>query len=57
MGPDRLGTDELALVVVQRLRAEAEARMSVAEREALEAEVLARRLDPWAAADRLLGPR
>lgn len=49
--------DELALVVVQRLRAEAEARMSVAEREALEAEVLARRLDPWAAADRLLGPR
>ncbi len=53
---DRL-RDELALVVVQRLRSEAEARMAAGEREAVEAEVLARRLDPWAAAERLLGPR
>jgi LAO/AO transport system kinase len=51
---DRL-REELALVVVQRLRAQAEARMGAGEREALEAEVLGRRLDPWAAADRLLG--
>lgn len=49
--------DELALVVVQRLRAEAEARLAAGEREAVESEVLARRLDPWSAADRILGPR
>ena len=53
---DRL-RDELALVVVQRLRAEAEARLAAGEREAVEADVVARRLDPWAAADRILGPR
>lgn len=48
--------DELALVVQQRLRAEAEARMDAAGRQAIEAELAAGTLDPWAAADRILGP-
>lgn len=47
--------DELASVVAQRLRAEAEARLDAADRDALEADLLARRIDPWAAADRVLG--
>lgn len=48
--------EELALVVVQRLRAQAEARLSAADRAAIEADLLARRIDPWSAADRILGP-
>ena len=49
--------DELALEVEQRIRVEAAARMEAAGRAAMEAELVARRLDPWAAADRILGPR
>ena len=49
--------DELALVVEQRIRAEAAARMEAAGRDEVEGELVARRLDPWAAADRILGPR
>ena len=48
--------DELGLVVEQRIRAEAEARMAGADRARIEAEVVDHRLDPWSAADRLLGP-
>ncbi|MCU1357342.1 MAG: putative metallochaperone MeaB [Acidimicrobiales bacterium] len=48
--------EELALVVQQRLRAKAEALLDDAGRSSLEAEVLAGTLDPWAAADRILGP-
>ncbi|MCB0970336.1 MAG: methylmalonyl Co-A mutase-associated GTPase MeaB [Acidimicrobiales bacterium] len=47
--------DELDLVVVQRLRAAAEARLSGAERAAIDADLEAGRLDPWTAADRILG--
>ncbi|MEZ5183870.1 MAG: methylmalonyl Co-A mutase-associated GTPase MeaB [Acidimicrobiales bacterium] len=43
--------------VVQQLRAAAAARLGSGERDAIEADVLARRLDPWSAADRLLGRR
>ena len=49
--------DELGQVVVQRLRAAAEARLAAGERDAIEADLLARRIDPWAAADRILGPQ
>jgi LAO/AO transport system kinase len=49
--------DELELVVQQRLRAEAERRMGAAGRAEVERELLARRIDPWQAAERLLGLR
>lgn len=49
--------EELALVVEQRIRAEAEARLGTAAREAIERDLLAGRLDPWSAADRILGDR
>jgi len=51
---DRL-RQELALVVEQRLRAEAEARLSTSARSAIEQELVAGRLDPWSAADQILG--
>jgi LAO/AO transport system kinase len=47
--------DELELVVQQRLRAEAERRMGAAGRAELERELLARRIDPWQAAARIVG--
>ena len=47
--------DELALVVQERLRAEAEARLTASDRAAIEADLLAGRIDPWTAADRILG--
>ncbi|MFN8016496.1 MAG: methylmalonyl Co-A mutase-associated GTPase MeaB [Acidimicrobiales bacterium] len=49
--------EELGQVVVQRLRAAAEARLADGAREAIEADLLARRIDPWTAADRILGPQ
>ena len=49
--------EELALVVEQRIRAEAEARLSAAARNDIERDLLAGRLDPWSAADRILGGR
>ena len=48
--------DELALVVEQRLRAKAEALLAASDRGALEAAVVAGRLDPWSAADEILAP-
>jgi LAO/AO transport system kinase len=53
---DRL-REELALVVQQRIRAEAEARLGAAARQQIEQDLLAGRLDPWSAADRILGDR
>lgn len=47
--------EELELVVTQRLRAAAEARLSESERAAIDDALAAGRLDPWSAADRLLG--
>jgi LAO/AO transport system kinase len=47
--------DEVALVVEQRLRARAEALLADADRAAIEAGLADRSLDPWAAADRILG--
>lgn len=49
--------EELALVVQQRIRAEAEARLGTAAREQIERDLLAGRVDPWSAADRILGDR
>jgi LAO/AO transport system kinase len=49
--------EELGLVVEQRIRAEADARLGAAARAAIEADLLAGRLDPWTAADRILGGR
>ena len=46
--------DELALIVEQRLRARVEELLGAAGRERLEADVVAGRLDPWSAADRVL---
>ncbi len=46
--------DELALIVEQRLRARVEQMLGDAGREELEADVVAGRLDPWSAADRVL---
>jgi LAO/AO transport system kinase len=46
--------DELALIVTQRLRHRADTLLAAGERDELEAEVVARRLDPWTAADRVL---
>lgn len=48
--------DELGLIVTQRLRARAEGLLDAADRERLEAQVVARRLDPYTAADEVLGP-
>jgi LAO/AO transport system kinase len=48
--------DELEQVVVQRLRWRAASLLGATDLERLEAEVLGRRLDPWAAADEILGP-
>jgi LAO/AO transport system kinase len=47
--------EELALVVEQRLRARAEALLDAADRGSIEAAVAAGRLDPWSAADIVLG--
>ncbi|MCB0964565.1 MAG: methylmalonyl Co-A mutase-associated GTPase MeaB [Acidimicrobiales bacterium] len=47
--------EELELVVTQRLRAAAEARLPESERAAIDDDLAAGRLDPWSAADRLLG--
>ncbi|MCB1038377.1 MAG: methylmalonyl Co-A mutase-associated GTPase MeaB [Acidimicrobiales bacterium] len=47
--------DELAAVVAERLRAAAEDRMGAGARERVEDALLAGDLDPWAAADELLG--
>jgi LAO/AO transport system kinase len=47
--------DELALVVQERLRAAAEARLTAADRQAIESDLLGGRIDPWTAADRILG--
>ena len=49
--------EELELVVQQRLRAEAERRLGAADRLQLERDLVARRIDPWSAADRILGDR
>ena len=46
--------DELALIVEQRIRVEAQARLGVAGRARLEADLIAGRIDPWAAADQVL---
>ncbi|WP_426571755.1 methylmalonyl Co-A mutase-associated GTPase MeaB [Aquihabitans sp. McL0605] len=53
---DRL-RDELVLVVQHRLRAEAEARVAAADRERIEHDLLHGRIDPWTAADQVLGDR
>jgi hypothetical protein len=42
--------------VTQRLRARAEALLDAADRVTLEQQVVARRLDPYTAADEILGP-
>jgi len=47
--------EELALVVEQRIRAAAEARLGLAAREQIERDLLSGQLDPWSAADRILG--
>jgi LAO/AO transport system kinase len=46
--------DELALIVTQRLRRRADALLDASAREELEQAVVARRLDPWSAADQVL---
>lgn len=48
--------DELDLVVVRRLRAKAESLLDAADRARVDQAVEAGELDPWSAADRLLGP-
>jgi LAO/AO transport system kinase len=52
---DRL-REELALVVAQRLRRKADDLLTPARADELRADVAAHRLDPWDAADRILGP-
>lgn len=47
---------ELDLIVAQRLRAKAESLLDAADRHVVQGEVTAGRLDPWSAADRILGP-
>jgi LAO/AO transport system kinase len=49
--------EELALVVEQRIRAEADARLGAGARAEIERDLLAGRLDPWTAAERILGGR
>jgi LAO/AO transport system kinase len=51
---DRRLRDELALIVTQRLRRRADSLLEEGERDEIEAEVVARRLDPWTAADQVL---
>ncbi len=46
--------DELRLVVAERLRLRAESLVGVDDRQQLEDAVVARQLDPWTAADRIL---
>jgi LAO/AO transport system kinase len=46
--------DELALIVTQRLRRRADSLLDAGQRAELEAAVVARRLDPWTAADQVL---
>jgi LAO/AO transport system kinase len=46
--------DELHLVVAERLRRRAESLVGVGDRRQLEEAVVARQLDPWTAADRIL---
>jgi GTPase len=48
--------DELGLIVTQRLRARAEALLDAADQARLEDQVVARALDPYTAADEILGP-
>jgi LAO/AO transport system kinase len=48
--------DELGLIITQRLRVRAEALLDAADRATLEQQVVARRLDPYTAADEILGP-
>ena len=48
-------TDELELIVEQRIRARAERLLNASDRAAIEADVVNGRLDPWSAADRVLG--
>jgi LAO/AO transport system kinase len=49
--------DEVQLIVERRLRAEAEELLGAVGREALDADLVAGRIDPWTAADRILGSR
>ena len=49
--------EELALVVEQRIRAEADARLGAGARAEIERDLLAGRVDPWTAADRIVGGR
>ena len=46
--------DELRLIITQRLRSRADELLGAADRERLETDVLARRLDPYTAADEVL---
>ncbi|MEO6628913.1 MAG: methylmalonyl Co-A mutase-associated GTPase MeaB [Aquihabitans sp.] len=48
-------TDELELIVEQRIRARAERLLDASDRAAIEDDVVNGRLDPWSAADRVLG--
>ncbi len=48
--------EELSLVVAHRLRRRAESLLADGELTTLEDDVAAHRLDPWAAADRVVGP-
>lgn len=52
----RRNRDELDLIVTKRLRAKVASLVDPDERAAMDAAVDAGRLDPWTAADRLLGP-
>ena len=47
---------ELDLIVAQRVRAKAEGLLQAGRRTELDGEVAAGRLDPWSAADEILGP-
>lgn len=47
---------ELDLIVAQRLRAKADGLLRAGRRRELEGDVAAGRLDPWSAADEILGP-
>ena len=46
--------DELRLIITQRLRSRADELLGAADRDRLETDVLARRLDPYTAADEVL---
>ena len=49
--------EELALVVEQRIRAEADARLGAGARAEIERDLVAGRVDPWTAAERIVGGR